>query len=219
MLNKVQKAAFDLIQSDARFIYTLVDMQNNAKNINSNYVMMSIPYIGIFADGAEQWCKKIGLNAPRFNDEEKEYYVKLRQAHKLFEMSYEEYETLLLDKFHESDEYFYNIRSLLEKIIGYYNVGTDYCNGAVCGNTILGAMYMPFNTLEDEKIGPKIRDLSIVTGKLAAYFLDTNLEPFSYDDRNNIVKYRDYHFFRNSPIKLKNNLGFVLFVFCVTSII
>ena len=52
MLNKVQKAAFDLIQSDARFIYTLVDMQNNAKNINSNYVMMSIPYIGIFADGA-----------------------------------------------------------------------------------------------------------------------------------------------------------------------
>ncbi len=211
MLNKVQKAAFDLIQSDARFIYTLVDMQNNAKNINSNYVMMSIPYIGIFADGAEQWCKKIGLNAPRFNDEEKEYYVKLRQAHKLFEMSYEEYETLLLDKFHESDEYFYNIRSLLEKIIGYYNVGTDYCNGAVCGNTILCAMYMPFNTLEDGKIGPKIRDLSIVTGKLAAYFLDTNLEPFSYDDRNNIVKYRDYHFFRNSPIKLKNNLGFVLF--------
>ena len=95
MLNKVQKTAFDLIQSDARFIYTLVDMQNNAKNINSNYVMMSIPYIGIFADGAEQWCKKIGLNAPRFNDEEKEYYVKLRQAHKLFEMSYEEYETLL----------------------------------------------------------------------------------------------------------------------------
>ena len=38
MLNKVQKAAFDLIQSDARFIYTLVDMQNNAKNINSSTI-------------------------------------------------------------------------------------------------------------------------------------------------------------------------------------
>ena len=34
-LNKVQKAAFDLIQSDARFIYTLVDMQNNATLIGS----------------------------------------------------------------------------------------------------------------------------------------------------------------------------------------
>lgn len=59
MLNKVQKAAFDLIYSDAKFIYTLVDMQNNAKNINSNYVMMCQPYLGIFADGAEQWCKKM----------------------------------------------------------------------------------------------------------------------------------------------------------------
>lgn len=210
MVNKVQKAALDLIQSDARFMYTLIDIQNNAKNINSNYVMMSMPYIGIFADGTEQWCKKIGLNAPRFNDEEKEYYVKLRQAHKTFEMSYEEYETLLLDKFNESDKYFYNNRSLLEKIIGYYNVGTDYCNGVVCGNTILCAMYVPFNIL-DKKTGPKIEDLSIIVGKLAAYFLNTNLKPINYDDRNNIVKFRDYHFFRNSPMKLKSNLGFVLF--------
>lgn len=31
MLNKVQKTAFDLIQSDARFIYTLVDMQKRFK--------------------------------------------------------------------------------------------------------------------------------------------------------------------------------------------
>lgn len=54
MVNKVQKAALDLIQSDARFMYTLIDIQNNAKNINSNYLMMSMPYIGIFADGTEQ---------------------------------------------------------------------------------------------------------------------------------------------------------------------
>ena len=132
MLNKVQKAAFDLIQSDARFIYTLFDMQYNAKNIDSNYIAMSMPYIGVFTDGAEQWCNKIGLkNAPRFNGEEKEYYVKLRQAHKLYEMSHKEYEKLLLDKFQESDKYFHNIRSLLEKVIGYYNVGADYCNGEV----------------------------------------------------------------------------------------
>lgn len=82
MLNKVQKAAFDLIQSDARFIYTLVDMQNNAKNINSNYVMMSIPYIinilyrnhltallsrsdqaTIFAGSSNQYSFRSGINS------------------------------------------------------------------------------------------------------------------------------------------------------------
>lgn len=211
MLNKVQKVAYELIQSDARFIYTLVDMQNNAKNINSNYIMMCQPYIGIFTDGAEQWCKKIGLDAPRFNDEEKEYYAKLRQAHKLFEMSYKKCEALLVKKFYESDKYFYDNRSLLEKVIGYNNVGIDYCNGTVCGNTILCAMYMPFNVLKDKNVGQKIRDLSIVTGKLAAYFLNTDLKPFDYDDKNNIVQYRDYHLYRKSPIKLKNNIGFMLF--------
>ena len=30
-LNKVQLAALSLIQSDARFLYTLVDVQKNAK--------------------------------------------------------------------------------------------------------------------------------------------------------------------------------------------
>ena len=172
---------------------------------------MCQPYIGIFADGAEQWCKKIVWDAPRFNNEEKEYYVNLRRAHKLFEMPYEQYEAVLMEKFCESDKYYYNKRSLLEKVIGYYNVGVDYCNGIVCGNTILCAMYMPFDILGDEKIGLRIRDLSTFAGKLAAYFWNTDLVPFTYDDKNNIVKYRDYHFYRKSPMKLKNNLGFVLF--------
>ena len=73
MLNKLQKAGFELMQSDARFIYTFVDIFETAKNIDSNYMSMCLPYIGVFADGAEQWCKKVGLDAPRFNDEEKEY--------------------------------------------------------------------------------------------------------------------------------------------------
>ena len=59
-INKVQKAAFELIQSDARFLNTIIDINTNAKNIDSNFLMMCQPYIGIFADGAEQWCRKWG---------------------------------------------------------------------------------------------------------------------------------------------------------------
>lgn len=70
-MNKVQQAAFDLIREDARFLYAITDIKRNAKNIDSNYICMSLPYIGLFADGAEQWCKKIGLNAPTFNPTEK----------------------------------------------------------------------------------------------------------------------------------------------------
>lgn len=78
--NKVQAAAFDLIQSDARFLYTLTDIRQKARNINSNYIMMCQPYIGIFADGAEQWCKKLKLEAPAFNQREKNilYCIKTR---------------------------------------------------------------------------------------------------------------------------------------------
>lgn len=104
-LNKVQRAAYELIQSDARFLYTLVDMSQNASNISSNYIMMCQPYIGIFADGAEQWCKKLGLKAPLFNEQEKNYYDALRQSHKLLEKTYSEYANLLMSKLAESDQY------------------------------------------------------------------------------------------------------------------
>ena len=117
--NKVQAAAFDLIQSDARFLYTLTDIRQKARNINSNYIMMCQPYIGIFADGAEQWCKKLKLEAPAFNQREKTYYTELRQEHKLFEKSYSEYETLLLEKFQERDNYLNSIHRIREKILRY----------------------------------------------------------------------------------------------------
>lgn len=96
--NKVQNAAYELIQSDARFLYTLTDMSQNASNINSNYILMCQPYIGIFANGAEQWCKKLGLKESSFNEREKKYYDSLRQSHKLLEKTYDEYAALLMSK-------------------------------------------------------------------------------------------------------------------------
>ncbi len=105
-LNKLQLAALSLIQSDACFLYTLVDVQKNAKNVSSNYIMMCQPYIGVFVDGAEQWCKKVGLEPPALTNEEKMYYTELRQGHKLFEKTYNEYSQVLCCKFNESDSYF-----------------------------------------------------------------------------------------------------------------
>ncbi len=48
MLNKLQKAGFELMQSDARFVYTIIDIFENAKNIDSNYMSMCLPYLGVF---------------------------------------------------------------------------------------------------------------------------------------------------------------------------
>ena len=210
MLNPVQKAAYELIQADARFLYTLTVIQRNAKNISSNYIMMSQPYIGLFTDGAEQWCQKLGLGAPQFTDTEKTYYTALRQSHKLYEMSYSDYLSALMEKFKASDDYFYKIRRLREKLLGYYNVGTDLCNSHFCGNTILCALYTPVDTLNDKEIGPWIRDISVVSGKLAGFFDCKNFPPYNYDN-NILVKYEDYHFYKNCPLKNKTELGFLLF--------
>lgn len=211
MLNSVQKAAYELIQADARFLYTLTIIQQNAKNISSNYIMMSQPYIGLFADGAEQWCQKLGLGAPKFTDTEKSYYTTLRQSHKLYETPYSDYLSALINKFNASDDYFYKNRGPREKILGYYNnIGTDLCNGHFCGNTILCSLYTPIDTLNDKEIGPWIRDISVVLGKLASFFDCQNFPPYNYDD-SILVKYKDYHFYKNCPLKTKSELGFLLF--------
>lgn len=209
-MNKIQKTAYELIQADAKFLYALTDISQNAQNISSNFICMSLPYIGVFTEGTEQWCKKVGLNAPCFNPTEKNFYTQLRQGHKLFEKSYEDYTALFFEKFEESENYFYSIRRIREKLLGYYNVGTDLCNGEFCGNTILCATYIPIKSLGNENAGPWIRDMSIVAGKLAAFLGCKESPIYGYND-DLIVKYEDYHFYKNSPLKMNDDFGFLLF--------
>lgn len=214
-LNKVQLAALSLIQTDARFLYTLVDVQRNAKNVTSNYIMMCQPYIGVFVDGAEQWCKKVGLEPPFFTKEEKVYYTELRQGHKLFEKTYSEYSKILSEKFNESDKYFRDKRSTIEKILCYYNVGTDLCNGEFCGNTIICALHTPIKILGNEQAGNTIKGMSVIAGKLAAYLGCTDCLPYNFSD-SLIASYKDYHFYKNCPLKLRTSLGLELFsILCV----
>ncbi len=207
MLNKVQKVAFQFIQSDARFLYTLVDMQNHA--IEGNYLSMCLPYIGIFAHESEQWGRKAKIESPNFTKDEKEYYTKIRQAHKLLELSYEEYEAKIIGQLKKSDEYFCSVRSVIEKIFGYRNMGTDYYQSSFCGNTILIASYLPFDYLKDLDSGKEIYIFSKSAGKLAAFYMDSSISAYHYGDTK--IKYKDYHFYDKCPLKLKNNLGLVLF--------
>lgn len=214
-LDKVQLAAFSLIQSDACFLYTLLNVQKNAKNVRSNYIMMCQPYIGVFVDGAEQWCKKVGLEPPLFTKEEKEYYMGLRQGHKLFDRTYLEHAQILSEKFHESDKYFYTKRSIIEKIFGYYNVGADLCNGEFCGNTIICEMQMPIKILGNAQAGTMVKEMSVIVGKLVAYLCSNQYLPYKFNDSLTII-YKDYHFFDSCPLKLKTRLGLELFsILCV----
>lgn len=209
MLNLVQKSSFSLIQSDARFLYTLTNIQTNASNVDNNYILMALPYVGIFADGARQWCQKIGLWTPEFTNEEEQFYTDLRNGHKLFETTFIQFRDKLRGKFNESNNYFYRNRSLLEKLIGYNNVGADLYNGYFCGNTILCAMYIPIDVFNRGK-SSWIRDVSVVAGQLAAYFGCKDFPPYSYRT-GEAATYKDYHFFNKSPLKNASFDSFCLF--------
>lgn len=124
--------------------------------------------------------------------------------------TYKEYRLQLMDTLKQSDDYFYSIRTPLSIATNvYYNVGTDICHGEYCGNTILCGIYMPFKGF-DNSMGPKIRDMSVVAGKLASFFCLGKPYAYEYDHICELSS-PDYHFFNNCPLKLNNEVGFVLF--------
>ena len=209
--NPVQQVAYSLIKGDARFIYTLIDISKEPSKAYNNYMTMSQPYIGLFANGAEQWGRKVGLPfVPNFSTEENTYYSLLRQGHKLLDKTYKEYRLQLMDILKQSDDYFYSIRTLSSIVTNVYNnVGTDICHGEYCGNTILCGIYTPFKGF-DNSIGPKIRDMSVVAGKLVSFFCLGKPYAYEYDHLCKLSSH-DYHFFNNCPLKLKNEVGLVLF--------
>ena len=209
-MNIVQNAAYDLIQSDARFVYTLTEISKNVKTYNNNFMLMSLPYLGIFADGSAQWGKKVGLQSPNFTAEEKEYYTTIRKSHKLFEKKYDEFSSLLCEELSKFDKYCCGIFPKLAKIIGYDNVGTDLYNGEFCGNTILCSVYVPIKIYDNASVGPWIRNMSVVAGKLAAFYMGNNQKPYRYN-KDVALKSKDYIFYDNSPLTMNNALGIVLF--------
>lgn len=203
-LNKVQQLALSLIQSDAIFINSMLKINFESGNLKSNYICMLFPYLGIFTYESEQWGQKVEIATPVFNSQEKKYYTELRQAHKIFDLSYKEFRVKMNQKLNESDSYFKSNKSLLSKITGsYYNVGIDVFEKKYCGNTVLIGLYIP-----SYKIGENaeyIRDLSIVMGKLAKSYMQKNNSNIYKYNKNLTTKSIDINFF-NSKMFFDNSI-------------
>ena len=50
-----QMAAKELIRSDLRYLYTILQ---NRESIKSNYIVSMIPYQSMIIDGAESWVQQ-----------------------------------------------------------------------------------------------------------------------------------------------------------------
>ncbi|MCL2360671.1 MAG: hypothetical protein FWC73_02520 [Defluviitaleaceae bacterium] len=211
MLNKVQEKSYKLIQADARFVYTLTRILRSPNAPKSNYIMMLQPFIGLFADGSEQWGRKVGIDTPVFTEKEKNHYTEMRNSIKLFDMNYDELFNKLRNALNESDKYFYDTRTLRSKLSGlYYNAGVDLQGNTFCGNTILCSLYTPFYKFSDEQYGTYIKDTSIVAGKLAAVYGGNSTLPYHVNG-NLTFRYEDYHFFSACPRDINSYDDFILF--------
>ncbi len=194
------KASYALIKEDARFIYSLVKLCENSP-LKTNYMCMSIPYLGLFADGAENWCKKVGLKASIFSKEEKNFYSALRSNIKFYELGYDECRLLLWDELEKSDTFFRRGEE-------YYNMGVDLYGKEYCGNTILCGLYSPFG-LFDSVGGAKIRRLSVAAGRLAAFIGGPTFSPYDIELCN--AEPIDINYYNNNLLKLNDDIGLVLF--------
>ena len=211
MLNKVQEKSYKLIQADARFVYTLTRILRSPNAPKSSYLMMLQPFIGLFADGSEQWGRKVKIDTPAFSEEEKDHYIKMRNSIKLFDMTYDELYNTLKNTLDESDIHFYDARTPMSKLHGlYYNVGVDLLGNTFCGNTILCSIYAPFFKFNYKQYGKYLKNTSIVVGKLAAAYGGNSTRPYSVND-DLTFRYKDYHFFNKCPRGIKSYDDFLLF--------
>ena len=208
-----QKAARELIRCDLRYLFTILQ---NRDSIKSNYIVSMMPYQSLIIDGAEAWvaamnnAKPGSIDAPRFTQKEKIFYDAARQSIKLWEMPYEEVYTLLETRYAESDDYFSSLCKPIAKHLRLYDIfGADLTeDGHFCGNTILGAVYLPGYNHGDSEYGPNLRDMAVIGGK----YIPTFDAMDAYEVNPNLrFQYRDYGGFVKSPVGNKFSYRFVLF--------
>lgn len=210
-LTQQQAASLLLMQNDLRFIYTLVC---HYQEIKSNYILSSMPYIGLVIDGIEDWIAAynnshaIKFDIPTFTLQERKYYEKMRSCIKLWNNSYNTVYEELKHLYFLSNNYFSSIcKPIAKKLRIYYIFGADLVNGYYCGNTVLCSYYVPDFDFHQHK-GEEIKNLSVIAGKYAVLFQATTPyrinAQFSFD-------YADYGGFIKSPVGNAFSDRFVLF--------
>lgn len=211
-LNTLQKISIKLIQNDFRYIFTVV---KNYPNIGGNYFVALFPYFGLITDGAEDWLKafnnssKQKINAPLFNQEQQNFFEKMRESIKLWDNDYDTVFTELEEKYFESDLYFSTVCKPIAKALRLYDIfGAYVANNKYCGNTILSACYVPYYKIGDDN-GEVIRRMSEMTGYYTVIYNATSCyktnSTFSFDGDH------DYGGFVNSPVGNDFSDKFVLF--------
>ena len=208
-LDDVQQAALRLIREDARFLYSITKMYDSDV-FGSHAMLMLAPYISMFSDGSEQWGRKAGMDSPVFTEEESAFHKKIRSSIKVFEKDYNAYSLELQTILDETDSYFYETTGKIMRHFRYYNVGTDCYSTNYCGNTVLCLSFFPMSINDLDKNSLIMKKMNIVSGKLAAFYIDPQQLQYSYDHSIR-VQSKDYHFYKKCPLRLKNTLGLVLF--------
>lgn len=210
-LTQQQAASLLLMRNDLRFLYTLV---RHYQEIESNYSVFSMPYIGLIIDGVEDWIKAynnshtVKFNVPTFSVQEREFYEKMRSCIKLWDNSYETVYEEVKRLYLLSDHYFSGICKPIAKRLKIYDIfGADLADGCYCGNTILCSYYVPEFDFHHSK-GEEIKKLSVIAGKYTSLFQATT--PYRVNPQISFT-YANYGGFVKSPVGNAFSDRFVLF--------
>ena len=209
-LNKVQKAAIELMQCDLKFLNTIVTYK---EHVTPNYYVALMPYMGLIIDGVEDWIKsynnssKIKLQAPIFTESQQAYYEEMRKSIKFYEQGAEHFNGLLEKKYKESDKYFSSVCNPIAKHLKLYDIyGVFSCNQIPCDNTILDQCFSPYFQFGYPD-GERIKNMASVAGKYIAIFDAKG----SYSIENFKFSSKDYGGFSKSPLGHSYNVKFMLF--------
>lgn len=209
-LSKTEKVTLRLVQSDLMFLNTIA---RQSKYSDYSYAVAFLPYMGMIIDGCEKWGNQVAViknNIPSFTDEEKSYYVELRNSIKLWETPLAQLTEMLEKKYYESDRYFASICKPIARYLKWYDIFSCYTiNGKFCDNTILDMLFIP-NFQFAELDGQYIRNMAIFAGRLASAFGIRKENQFPVDTG---MKFKtiDYGGILKSPMGNHFSNEFVLF--------